>query len=133
MKVEGSCFCGSVRFEAEVDPERVSICHCTNCQELTGTAYRVSVRAQGDQFKLVSGTPKTYVKTAESGSKRAQVFCPECGSQLYAHSVDGPRNYSLRVGVLRQRRELAPRRQIWCQSAFGWTQDLSGLPRTERQ
>jgi len=43
MDVQGSCHCGRIRYDAVVDPERVTICHCTDCQALTGTAYRVSV------------------------------------------------------------------------------------------
>ncbi|WP_441338791.1 GFA family protein [Mesorhizobium sp.] len=36
MKVDGSCHCGTIRFEADIDPERVRICHCTEsspCQD----------------------------------------------------------------------------------------------------
>ena len=31
-----------------------------------------------------SGTPKIYIKTAESGNKRAHAFCPGCGTPIYA-------------------------------------------------
>ncbi len=43
MKVEGRCHCGQITYEATVDPEKVSICHCTDCQMLTGSAYRATV------------------------------------------------------------------------------------------
>jgi len=36
MKVQGSCHCGRITYEAEVDPGRVSLCHCTDCQTVTG-------------------------------------------------------------------------------------------------
>ena len=36
MKVTGSCHCGQITYEAEVDPETVRVCHCTDCQKLTG-------------------------------------------------------------------------------------------------
>ena len=32
MKIHGSCTCGFITFEAEADPEKVAICHCTDCQ-----------------------------------------------------------------------------------------------------
>ena len=38
MKIDGGCHCGAIAYEAEVDPEKTSICHCTDCQQLTGTA-----------------------------------------------------------------------------------------------
>jgi hypothetical protein len=34
MKIDGSCHCGYVRYQAEVDPAQVEICHCTDCQTL---------------------------------------------------------------------------------------------------
>ena len=92
MKVDGGCHCDSIAFEAEIGPDAVGICHCTDCQRLSGTAFRVVVRVPEDKFTLLSGAPRTYVKTAESGAPRAQVFCPECGSQIYATSTgDGRR------------------------------------------
>ena len=42
MKVEGQCRCGQIRFEAEIDLDTVGICHRTDWQTLTGSAYRVS-------------------------------------------------------------------------------------------
>ena len=85
MKVQGACHCGDVSYEAIVDPARVSICHCTDCQALTGTAYRVTVPTLIRDFELRSGSPKVYIKTGDSGAKRAQAFCPRCGSPIYAH------------------------------------------------
>ena len=41
MKIDGGCHCGHLAFEAEVDPERVSICHCADCQMLGGSAFRI--------------------------------------------------------------------------------------------
>jgi hypothetical protein len=73
MKVQGACHCGDVSYEAIVDPARVSICHCTDCQALTGTAYRVTVPTLIKDFELRSGSPKVYIKTGDSGAKRAQV------------------------------------------------------------
>ena len=45
MKIDGGCHCGDITFEAEADPANTSICHCTDCQQLTGTAFRTSIRA----------------------------------------------------------------------------------------
>src|SRR5262245_53808696 len=71
MKVDGGCHCGHIRFEADVDPETAGICHCTDCQALSGSAYRPNVRTVRGGFKLLAGQPKLYIKTAESGTKRA--------------------------------------------------------------
>jgi len=129
MKVQGSCHCGQVTYEAEIDPEKVSLCNCGDCQMLTGSAFRVSVPAPAATYRLLTGKPKVYVKTADSGTKRRHSFCPSCGTPVSATAdSDAPPFYSLRVGCLKQKRELAPKRRIWCKSALEWAQDVSGIP-----
>ena len=45
---EGGCLCGEVRFVADKEPMRVTVCHCHFCQRTTGTAYLVEpVFAEG--------------------------------------------------------------------------------------
>ena len=90
MKVHGRCHCGELVYEAQVDPAHASICHCVDCQILTGTAYRVSVPAKAENFRILSGVPKIYVKTAESGNPRAQAFCATCGTPVMASDVKHP-------------------------------------------
>ena len=42
MKIDGGCHCGNIAYRAEVDPGMVGICHCTDCQTLTGSAFRAT-------------------------------------------------------------------------------------------
>jgi hypothetical protein len=134
MHVDGQCHCGSIRYEAEVDPARVAICHCTDCQVLTGSPYRVSVVVPGDAFRLLAGEPRVYVKVAESGNRRAHAFCPVCGTPVFARpESDPPQTYTLRIGNLAQRADLPPRRQIWCRSSLEWAKDIRDVPSSARQ
>ena len=132
MQINGSCHCGYITYEAEVDPGKVSICHCTDCQTLTGSAFRVTVPAPAADFRLLSGRPKIYIKTAESGTQRAHGFCPECGTPIYATAVTDPQVYGIRVGTTRQRAELQPKKQSWCRSALGWSMNIESLPQTPK-
>ena len=134
MKVDGHCHCGAITFEAEVDSAALTICHCTDCQALTGTAFRVTVKAPAEHFVL-RGTPTIYLKMADSGRKRAHAFCPTCGSPIYATSPENPTSYGLRVGLIRQRNELRPRRMSWCASSLPWSMNLEaiGVERHQRQ
>src|SRR6516225_3126960 len=86
MKIDGACHCGYIRVEGEADPEKTTVCHCTDCQVGTGSAFRVNVPVPGATFRI-TGQPATYLKTtAESGNRRLQAFCPRCGSPIYSTS-----------------------------------------------
>ena len=133
MRIDGGCHCGSITYEAEIDTEKVGICHCTDCQTLSASAFSISVPAAREAFSLRSGEPKIYVKTADSGTKRAQAFCPECGTRIYAAAVTDPQTFNIRVGTIRQRAQLRPKAQIWCRSALPWVMDLGSVKQISGQ
>ncbi len=134
MKINGGCHCGDITYEAEIDPENVAICHCTDCQALSASVFRTVVRVPEADFRILSGEPKIYIKIGDSGAKRAQGFCAECGSAIYATSVgEGPKIYGIRLGTARQRAELTPKNQIWFRSALPWLPGLDSIPKIEKQ
>ncbi|MEJ0006476.1 MAG: GFA family protein [Steroidobacteraceae bacterium] len=133
MKVEGACHCGEISFEAMIDPEAVRMCHCTDCQTLTGSAFRVTVQVQAEGFKLRTGQPTVYIKIAANGNKRAQGFCPRCGTPIYSAAPHDPKTYGIRVGTLKQRALLSPKQQIWYRSALPWVVDGRAIAHTDQQ
>jgi hypothetical protein len=135
MKINGKCHCGYITIEGEADPDKTSICHCTDCQTGTGSAFRVSIPVSGETFRM-TGEPTVYLKTtADSGKPRAQAFCPKCGSPIYSTTPgDGVQpSYTVRVGILRQRGELVPKRQNWFRSARAWVTGLDAIHKNEKQ
>ena len=66
LEVDGSCHCGQITYSARVDPSSVSICHCTDCQALTGSAFRVTVSARREDVFLTAGEPAVYIKTEKA-------------------------------------------------------------------
>ena len=135
MNIEGKCHCGEITFSAKVNPDQIIVCHCSDCQALSGSPYRTIIPAIEGSFKDESGNPKIYVKTAEDGAKRAQAFCPECGSPIYAAPVGEAalQFIGIRVGLIKQKDQLTPSKQIWCRSALNWVQDISDVPKSETQ
>ena len=133
MKIDGACHCGNITYTAEVDPERAGLCHCTDCQTLSGSAFRMSAPATKEKFSLLSGKPKIYIKTAESGGKRAQAFCPECGTSIYSSAVEDPQVFNIRLRTARQRREIQPKSQGWFRSSQPWVLSLSSIKQFAKQ
>ena len=134
MKIDGACLCGRITYEAEIDPDRVAICHCADCQVNSGSAYGLVASVTDGQFRLLTGTLKEYEKTAASGRTRQLSFCPECATRIHARTKNDPTAFfGLRVGTIRQRAELTPKVQVWDGSALPWVSDLSAISRRQAQ
>jgi hypothetical protein len=134
MKIDGSCHCGALAYEAEIDPEKVGVCHCVDCQILSGGAFRTGATAPEGAFKITHGTAKIYVKDTDAGGRREMGFCGDCGTHIYsAPPGDARKQYRVRVATARQRDQLPPTRQIWMRSAQTWLTDLAGLPGEAKQ
>ena len=132
MHIDGACHCGLISFTAEIDPMRVMACHCTDCQTLSGSPFRVSVAAPIDTF-VVRGKPKSYIKVAESGNRRAQLFCPECATPLFAMAPENATSVIIRLGCVKQRAQLKPAVQVWQRSSMPWLAELAQIPGSPKQ
>ena len=134
MHITGSCHCDAIRYEAEVDPTMIRVCHCTDCQTFSGSAFRISIRAVPGSLRIGAGTPRIYTKTAESGNRSEQAFCDQCGTHLFG-TVPGsePKLCSIRLGTIHQRDQLRPVAQIWTRSRLPWVVELATLPGSDTQ
>ena len=72
MKINGSCLCGEVQYEAEAIDGKVGSCHCSRCRKLHGSAFATRTLIQGETLKI-NGTLKTY---------QGRAFCPNCGTNI---------------------------------------------------
>ena len=132
MQINGKCHCGKISFTAQIDAARVFACHCTDCQVLSGSPFRTVVTAPVETFVL-QGTPTAYIKVADSGNRRAQMFCPECGTPLYATAPENATTVSIRLGCVEQRAQLKPTVQSWQHSAVPWLGELATVPVAPKQ
>ena len=124
MEIDGRCLCGEVTWRAEIDARSVGICHCTQCQINGASAFQWAARVNREDFELLTGRLKVYVKTAESGNERAISFCPNCGTTIHGGNAAATGPYSLRLGSCTQRNQLEPTVQLWCRSAVPWIKGL---------
>ena len=134
MKVQGRCHCGEITYEAEVEPGSVNVCHCRDCQLLSGTAFRAGIPAPADRFRILTGTPREYVKVADSGARRLHTFCGTCGSPVYSSAEHNPKSYTLRLGALSEPGALGrPAREIWTKRRLPWIAHFEGAQEAEGQ
>lgn len=133
MNITGSCFCGAVSYEAELDEGRVGICHCRDCQIFSGSAFRMASLTEPEAFRFTKGEPKYYNKRADSGAVRRLAFCGNCGTHLcslpslQSPDTDAPSAYvSIRLATAREFPELRPEIEVFCDSRVPWLAPLEG-------
>jgi len=90
------------------------------------------VPAAIDSFHL-RGEPARYVKVAESGARRVQAFCGECGTPLFATAPENATQVIIRTGCVTQRRVLKPVAKIWDRSSLPWLAAIPDLPGSPEQ
>jgi len=81
---EGGCLCGEVRYSTTGNPVWTTICHCTFCQKLTGSAFLVEPIFKRGAVMLSGAATRTYDHSSDGSGKRVNVnFCGRCGTTLY--------------------------------------------------
>lgn len=79
MSLSGGCQCGAVRYEIANAPERVSICHCRDCQKSAGAPMVAWVMVPKDDFRVSAGEARAVNSSGDS----FRYFCSNCGTGLY--------------------------------------------------
>ncbi len=115
LPITGGCQCGQVRYEIRKVPLAFYLCHCTECQRHTSSAYGESLRVDSASV-VITGTLKTTRRTSDSGTVRLGDFCPDCGVRIQHRSQDNPTRLNIKAGTLDDTSWLVPAGHIWVRS-----------------
>ncbi|PTV48868.1 GFA family protein [Acinetobacter pittii] len=118
-KYQGSCLCGAVNYQSEVEPRYSFNCHCRDCQKATGSAYAPIAFFHQSELK-VSGELKYFETLGSSGRAIKRAFCPTCGSQLFGLPEIAPEMISIRAGTLDDPSLYQPRAEVFVSQAYAW-------------
>ena len=129
---EGGCGCGAVRYRIEGEPIVLAVCHCTECQKQSGSAFGMSLIVKTESFSI-SGETKVFRRIAESGNPIDCYFCPTCGVRVYHDPKKLSGTYNVKPGTLDERDWLAPAVQVWTKSKQPWVTLPSDLAEVEGQ
>ena len=114
----GRCLCGAVSFKLAGEPLMARICWCRDCQHISANGT-VNLMVAADGLS-VDGTLAEFTKTADSGNVVTRLFCPSCGTHLFAKSSARPQFRVLRAGNLDDPSSIRPTANIWADSAPAW-------------
>ncbi len=122
---QGSCLCGSVKFEMDGEFDRFFLCHCTYCQKDTGSSNAANLFASNTRFEWLSGSEK--VKTYRLPETRhSKSFCTECGSSLPTVVKDGSL-VVIPAGCLDSEVTIEPSAHLFMKSKANWEEGLESI------
>lgn len=115
LPFHGGCQCGAVRYTVTGQPIVFYLCHCTECQRHTSSAFGESLRVRTGDVEIIGDVATTW-RNAQSGRKRFGHFCRACGVRL-VHGSDGADEVNIKAGTLDDTSWLWPAGHIWAGSA----------------
>ena len=80
MSINGSCFCGEVKYKVEGPLRDAKSCHCSMCRKAFSSQASAFARLDTEDFSWVSG--EDLLTTYESKTGDGLQFCCKCGSTL---------------------------------------------------
>lgn len=124
-KLSGSCLCGDISYSADAEIKMVINCHCTDCQQATGSVHGTMVFVEEDKVEM-SGSAATFDHGADSGNTLTKIFCGKCGSQVAGKNSGRAGVMGIRAGTLDQKDLITPGANIYCESAVPSTPMAEG-------
>ena len=94
----GSCLCGSVRYEAHQLVGPYVYCHCVSCRKSSGSAFAANIAVPIEGFKILDGADT--LNRYESSPGKLRYFCVACGSPIYTVVGHSPSHVRVRLGTL---------------------------------
>ena len=131
MALEGGCYCGAVRYQAEGDPLFKGQCHCRECQYISGGSVNVVIGLPAAGFSYTKGKPEEF-RRSDLENPVTREFCGQCGTHILAKSSAMPA-VMLKVGTLDDPSAYgAPQMAIYLCDKQSFHQVPEGVPTFDR-
>lgn len=114
LPLTGGCQCGKLRYRLTGRPIMFYLCHCTECQRHTSSAFGESLRMRSADVAF-TGEQAVATWISDAGNKREGRFCPSCGVRVW-HGAAGADTGNIKAGTLDDTSWLVPAGHIWTRS-----------------
>jgi hypothetical protein len=121
-KIRGGCLCGAVSFEVANAFEKLFLCSCDQCRQITGSAFASNLFVGVEGFKWIEGLGEiTNYQLPEREISKS--FCKVCGSGIPWASDDGSKMI-VPAGSLNGPVSVVERVKIFASEQPAWASDL---------
>ncbi|ABG32059.1 GFA family protein [Roseobacter denitrificans] len=125
-KIRGSCLCAAVSYEVRGSFEKLFLCSCDQCRQITGSAFASNLFVGTDGFEWLSGTEQ-IVRYQVPGRDISKSFCRVCGSGVPWTNGDGTKMI-VPAGSLSEPAQVVERLRIFVSEQPEWAFDLEHVP-----
>ena len=66
---EGGCQCGNISYRVEGESVNLFVCHCTECQKQTSSAFGMALWISNYEIKSLTGQLQSWTRLAPSGQE----------------------------------------------------------------
>jgi hypothetical protein len=123
--VQASCFCGTVRYQADGPFSSMVSCHCSMCRKHHGSAYATYVSAPLGSFRWLQG--EEALLQYRSSPHWVRNSCSVCGSTVPT-TLEGQALALLPAGPLEGDIGITPEAHIFVGSKAPWYTITDALP-----
>jgi len=117
-KLSGSCLCGVVQYLVKDGFDAFYLCHCEQCQKVTGSGFAANILTTPDAISWVSG--EDWLVNYEHPERAfSKAFCKVCGSGL-PHINKSGKNLVIPAGSLDQPLNLSPEANLFVSESPVW-------------
>jgi hypothetical protein len=132
-QITGHCLCGSVTYRAEGEPLAQAVCHCTDCQRQSRTAFSVVIAVPRAALTVEGSTLASFTTIGDDhGTQTERRFCSGCGSPIVSLVEAVPDLAFIKAGTLDDASWLEPAIEVWSRSAQPWAPHFEHAARLDR-
>ncbi|MFT5219291.1 MAG: hypothetical protein ACI87H_001428 [Gammaproteobacteria bacterium] len=121
----GHCLCSSIEFETDGPLTDISLCHCSICRKVTGSAFAAYASVAIEDLHWRRGEER--LKKFTLNEQLSKYFCSRCGSTLMTFHSQVPGFYHLSLGNLDDDQNIAIEYHQYVDSKASWERIDDGL------
>ncbi|WP_041521622.1 GFA family protein [Gilvimarinus agarilyticus] len=126
MDISGGCLCKAVQFSVRDEFSAFHLCHCKQCQKISGAANVANLFIKRDALRWKSGENNISVYTVP-GRKISHGFCKTCGCP--APYLDDDATWVVQAGSLDRSPSLAAQDHIFWAERGHWYEAALTAPK----
>lgn len=122
--IEGGCYCGAIRYEADGECSNTMVCHCRTCRRVAAAPVVAWVTFASTKFRFTKGKPSEFRSTPAV----VRTFCGNCGTPLTYRHDKQPGTLDITTASLDEPERFPPTHHSWLSHDLGWVKFGDGLP-----